>query len=299
MTNSPAPPRGDPPEESDQDVTSLQGDEAGAAATSPDAAPSNSTAKSKLYSAGVLTLIVIALVLSMNLFVHAKWWRLAITVSACAIIVAITLLIPRSWRVRLGTVAGIFVAASGVLPILLIDPGDEEGSPEVDSTAMAAYVERGPFDQRLPTPLLADGITLANVGKDSGAKKLTAVELKIKVDPKYSPFVPGDDNTEQFAIAAYLEVYPDADDATVRGTEAMRHFKHYDTPAQEDTNVGLFCFQGVTVAAFWECGGVRGNSYAEVTLSPGDNAHLGLARDTVTALLNYSDSMARKATPRK
>ncbi|MGW8553770.1 hypothetical protein [Streptomyces tubercidicus] len=249
--------------------------------------------------AGILALTVVALVLFMNLVVTEKWWRLLITVSACAIIVAITLLIPPTWRVRLGSVAGIFMAAAGVLPIFLIDPEGEKEGPKADPLVLATYIEKGPFDQRLPEPLVMDGLTPANAGTEAGAKKLTAVRLKIKVKPEQAPLIPGDNGTEQFAIWAHIEVYPTAKDAAARGSAHIKRLNRYDTPTQTKAGIGNFCFQGVNAAAYWDCGGVRGNSYAEVTLSPGDNAHLGMARDTVTALLNYSDSMARKATPQK
>jgi hypothetical protein len=54
-----------------------------------------------------------------------------------------------------------------------------------------------------------------------------------------------------------------------------------------------FCVDG---GAFWSCAGYRGLAYAEITLSPGVNAYLGVATGTLSALLGYTNKLAALAT---
>lgn len=224
---------------------------------------------------------------------------MVLTVSAVCTAVGVVQFLPQSWHNRLGALAVTFATVAGIVPLLLVEPGND--SPKVDPLVLAAYVERGPFDQELPDPLQPEGLTSVNIGRDSGPTKLTAVELKTGIDPKIGVYLPGDDGEETFHIGAHLEIYPKSDDAKKRGEASMKDLALWDIPLDPDQGVESYCFQGVTskgaTATYWECGGARGDSFASVTLTPGDNAHLGLARDTVTALLNYADSMTRKATP--
>ncbi|MFJ4831274.1 hypothetical protein ACIP79_15325 [Streptomyces sp. NPDC088747] len=248
---------------------------------------------------GALALAGVGQLLVANLLVTNGWLRMVLTIGAICTAVGVVQLLPQSWHNRMGTLAVTFATVAGVVPLFLVEPGDD--SPEADPVVLAALVERGPFDQRLPDPLVPQGLAPTNSGMESGPTKLTSVQLKIGIDPEVGVFLPGDDGEETFQIFAYLEIYPAGDDARQRGEAHIKELSVWDTPLADDPAPGNYCFQGAAVegatAAYWECGGVRGDVFASVTLTPGDNAHLGTARDTVSALLNYADSMARKAVP--
>ncbi|MER5382977.1 hypothetical protein ABT040_22295 [Streptomyces sp. NPDC002688] len=249
--------------------------------------------------AAALALAGAGQLLSANLFVTNSWLRMVLTVGAACTAVGVVQLLPQSWHTRMSALAVTFATVAGIVPLFLVEPGDDP--PKVDPVALAALVERGPFDQKLPDPLVPGRLTSTNSGSESGPTKLTAVQLKINVDPEVGVLLPGDSGEETFHIFAFLEIYPKDDDAKKRGEAHIKDLDVWDTPLDRSPNVGNYCFQGAAVegatAAYWECGGVRGDVFASVTLTPGDNAHLGVARDTVSALLNYADSMAKKATP--
>ncbi|WP_262706338.1 MULTISPECIES: hypothetical protein [Streptomyces] len=264
----------------------------------PDEAADEPRRKIRYGIASALALTGVGQLLSANIFVTDGWWRMLLTVGAVCTAVGVVQLLPQTWHNRMSTVAVTFATVAGIVPLFLVEP--EDNSPKADPVALAAYVERGPFDQELPKPLHPEGLALANAGLDSGSTKLTAVQVKIGIDPKIGVFIPGDNGEETFHIYAYLEIYPKDDEATKRADSEKKKLAIWDTPLERDQDNGNYCFQGVgTKAAYWECRGARGSAFASVTLTPGDNADLGKARDTITALLNYADSMARKATPAK
>ncbi|MEU8348217.1 hypothetical protein [Streptomyces sp. NPDC048845] len=251
-------------------------------------------------TAAVLALAGSGQLLSANLFVTNAWLRMALTVGAVCAAVGVVQLLPKSWHNRMGALAVTFATVAGIVPLFLVEPGED--APEtVDPVALSALVERGPFDQRLPYPLVPEGLAPANSGNASGPAKLTSVQLKLGIDDEVGVFLPGDNGEETFQSFAFLEIYQKEEDAKRRGKKHIKDLSAWHTPLERNPDVGSYCFQGraaeEATAAYWECAGARGGVFASVTLTPGDNAHLGMARDTVSALLNYADSMAEKATP--
>ncbi|MEU6229716.1 hypothetical protein [Streptomyces sp. NPDC047042] len=264
----------------------------------PDATGLSAENRRKIrYGAAVgLALAGVGQLLCANLLVTSGWLRMALIVGAVCTAVGVVPLLPETWRTRLGTLAVTFATVAGIVPLFLVEPEDD--SPKIDPVVLAALVERGPFDQKLPAPLVAEGLASANSGKDAGPTKLAAVQLRIGVDPEVGVLLPGDSGEETFQTFAFLEIYPKDGDARKRALAHMKDLAVWNKALDGGTpDAGGYCYQGTTLDVYWECAGTRGPVFASVTLAPGDNAHLGTARDTVTALLNYADSMARKATP--
>lgn len=185
--------------------------------------------------------------------------------------------------------AGAFVATIGVLSIFL-QPSSNEAtrSPRTNPYYLAELLRRGPFTEQLGAPLIPDGLAAVRIADASSAKKLTAVQLKIRVDHN-GP----NDPWSELQIFAHIESYATEQDARERG-EASKDFltRRYETGI-ERANAESFCIHG---DAFWTCAGVRGFVYAEVTLSPNPNANLPIATDTLSALLRYGDRMTQLAT---
>jgi hypothetical protein len=197
----------------------------------------------------------------------------------------------RAGKWFLVTVLGAAVAAPvGTLATRALGGDDRSRPPETTNTLyLAELVERGPFTETLPAPLVPDGLAPVNLSDPATLKKLGAAQLKIKT-PAKDEFAPA-------SFFAHMEVYPTEADALERGGASMKDLssRFYDgrlsgTPAN-------FCLWAVHGSSpFWTCAGVSKFVYAEVTVSPNDNATQHFATDTVTALLRYCDRMTQLAT---
>jgi hypothetical protein len=263
------------------------------ASTVKEAAPSTRRALSKgkpirVSLAIALASATIALIVVLDLLVASVAWRIICLLCACLMIAAIVFLLPADWRKRLGPVTAAFVAASGTLSVFLVSPSSSPPGPVLNSRAMAAFVATGPFDQTLPGGLVARSLASAIIGDPSAASKLNATQVPIDVPPS-SPLA-----SYSLRIYAAVEVYPTAGAAAQRATAQLTFLsKMYMPPIQHQTIAGFCVFRTPDA---WTCGGVRGNAYAETTLTPGANAFLGLTQDVNSALLNYASDKAKLAT---
>jgi hypothetical protein len=197
------------------------------------------------------------------------------------------LLLPADWRKRLGAGTAAFVAASGALSVFLASPSTPPPAPAVDAQAMAHYVAEGPFDQQLPPGLLAGPVRPTSIGDPSAAGKLNATQIPVEV-PSSSWLASVD-----MQIYAEVEVYPNARAAAQRGRAQLKFYGQTGTrPVAPQTIAGFCDSRGPA----WVCAGVRGNAYAETTLSPGANAFAGLTQDVTSAMLSYATDKAKLAT---
>jgi hypothetical protein len=235
-----------------------------------------------------LAIATIALVVVLDLLIASVAWRVICLLCACLMTAAIVFLLPADWRKRLGPATTAFVAAAGTLSVFLVSPSSSPSNPAVNSRAMAAFVATGPFNQTLPKGLIAGLVRPTTIGDPSAASKLNATQVPIVV-PRSSPLA-------SFGLQSYaeVEVYPTEDAAAQRATAQLAFLsKEYMPPIQHQTIAG-FCVYRTPDA--WTCGGVRGNAYAETTLSPGPTALIGVTQDINSALLNYASEKATLAT---
>lgn len=235
----------------------------------------------------VLASSAIALMVVLDLMVASAAWRIICLLCACLMTAAVTFLLPADWRKRLGPATAAFVAAAGTLSVFIVSPSSSQPGAVLNSRAMATFVATGPFSQTLPDGLVAGPLRPATIGDPSAASKINATQVPISV-PSSSPFSSAD-----LQVYAEVEVYPTASAAAQRGRAQLAFLgKMYMLPIQHQTIAG-FC---VLRTAAWTCGGVRGNAYAETTLTPEANAFLGLTQGINSALLNYASDEAKLAT---
>jgi hypothetical protein len=246
-------------------------------------------ARVRVLAAMLLAVAAVALMVLLDLKVANVAWRLVGLFCASILAVAIVLLLPADWRKRLGTGTATFVAAAGVLSVFLATPSTPPPAPAVDAQAMAHYVAEGPFDQQLPQGLLAGPMRPTSIGDPSAAGKLNATQIPIEV-PSSSPLA-----SAGMQIYAEVEVYPSASAAARRGRERLKFYGQQagSRPPAAQTIAGFCDTFGPSA---WVCAGVRGNAYAETTLSPSANAFAGLTQDITSAMLSYAADKAKLAT---
>jgi len=249
----------------------------------------HSQTRVRVLAAMLLAVATVALMVLLDLKVANVAWRLAGLFCASILVVGIVLLLPADWRKRLGTGTAAFVAACGALSVFLATPGTPPPAPVVDAQAMAHYVAEGPFDQRLPQGLLAGPVRPTSIGDPSAAGKLNATQVPVEVPPS-SPLA-----GVGMQIYAEVEVYPSARAAAQRGRAQLKFYRQLagTQPAAGQTIAGFCDPRGPNA---WVCAGVRGNAYAETTLTPGANAFAGLTQDITSAMLSYAMDKAKLAT---
>lgn len=218
-----------------------------------------------------------------------QWEKVVLLLVACASTAAVVVLLPAGVRGKVGAFMGAFVAAAGVLPVIVFFPESSEPAP--NSRFTAELIRRGPFEGSLPGYLQATGLADVGISDASAAQALDAVQLVIVADPARDPFLTEESPGTQ--VFAHMEVYGSETAARERaGTSLRLALDRYDAGLEEVSPEG-FCMLD---AEFWLCAGHRGLVYAEVTLSPSANANLPLARGTLAAMLRYADDRMRLAT---
>jgi hypothetical protein len=193
---------------------------------------------------------------------------------------------------------GAFVAAAGILPVFAFppspeaSPGSSVGGPAAsapNSRYAAELIRRGPFTEALPGYLEANGIKDANIGDTAALQALDAVQLVITANPDEDPFADGGGTQ----VYAHMETYDSVSATRTRAEGSLATAGKRYSLGIEAAKPESFCLSD---PSFWLCGGYRGLVYAEVTLSPGPNANLPLARGTLAAMLRYADDRMRLAT---
>ncbi|MCQ4213353.1 hypothetical protein [Streptomyces longispororuber] len=202
--------------------------------------------------------------------------------------------IPSSWRTRLGLLATSFLAAIGVLPILVDNP---EPSPATRSSVerinadyLAALIRKGPFTETLPPWVQAAGF--GDVQLNDASPRVDAVALKLKWAPP--PPSPYSDPGEGFSDPlAHFEIYNSPEDANHRATTRISQVKELYKergPVYGNRKSFMIFGNGETIA-----GGARGYVYVEAYGIPDANAYVPTATGTVNAMLNYAHKMEKIA----
>jgi hypothetical protein len=226
----------------------------------------------------------LALVIPLGLGALPQTLQIPALFLACALIAVVAMIMPASLRTKVAPLVAAFVASAGVLPLFVRAPeeANEQSSPKADPQYLAELVERGPFTENLPEPLVAEGLRPVRIGDVSAASKLGSAELVV-----------GPDLGELDGFFGHIEVYPSEEEAANRATAYMDELVERYPPGTGTPE--SFCVWD-DLGSFWTCAGSRGYVYAEVTVSPGANAFRPYATDSVDALLRYGDRMTRLAT---
>ena len=204
--------------------------------------------------------------------------------AACVVVALIVVLLPTKFRATAGSFAAAFVAAAGVLPVFLstddTPPSPPPRQPQVHANFLAELVRRGPFTEPLPTPLRVEALREVRISDPSASGRLDAVWVDI-------------DAGKRLTVFAMIEVYPSPSAAAKRKAARIADFQRvYPGDAVYDN-----CFdEHGAHGGGWTCVAARGHAYAEAAVSPSDNANMGVATGTLTALLRYADRLAKEAS---
>ena len=207
---------------------------------------------------------------------------------ACVVVAMLVVVIPTKLRKTAGSFAAAFVAAAGVLPVFL--SGDDPAPPtsptpspqsKVHPAYLAELVRRGPFTEPLPSPLRVSRLRDVRINDPSASARLEAVWVDI------------DETEEGVSVFAMIEVYPSHAAAAARKKARIDTFKRiYPGDAVYDNCFDEYGAHG----GGWTCVAARGYAYAEAAVSPSANAFMGFATGTLTALLRYTDRLAKVAS---
>lgn len=236
-----------------------------------------------------LTFCLLALVGVLAADLVSRTARVICLFGACVVVAAIVVVIPNRLRRTAGSFAGAFVAAAGVLPVFL--SGDDPAPPspptraaqaQVHPAYLAELVRRGPFTEPLPPPLRVSRLRDVRINDPSASARLDAVWVDIDAGAE-----------EGLNVFAMIEVYPTPAAAVERRKARIDTFKEiYPGDPVYDNCFDEYGAHG----GGWTCVAARGYAYAEAAVSPSANAYMGFATGTLTALLRYTDRLAKVAS---
>jgi hypothetical protein len=235
--------------------------------------------------AGIAACAVVAAGLITLLFlgVSDRLWRIAALLGAAAAVAGVVVLLPASLRARGRLLAGAFLAAVGVLPLVVTADNGAPAPPPakaVNADYLASLIEKGPFTETLPAPLTVDVLRAVPISGPGAARKVAATEIRFTV--------PGDDT---MGGSAFVETYRSAEDARARASARVDELRTQLAPlwANEGDATSGYCVAGQTDV--WTCGRHQGHVFVEVVVFPSNNANHALATESVAAVLRYTDRM--------
>jgi hypothetical protein len=235
----------------------------------------------------VLAVCLLALLVVLAADLVSGTARVICLFGACVVVAAMVVVIPHQLRRTAGSFAAAFVAAAGVLPVFLAGddpPAAPTPTPSADARVHPAYlaelVRRGPFTEALPEPLRVSKLRDVRINDPSASSRLDAVWVDI-------------DAEEGVYVFAMIEVYPSPTAAAERKEARIDSFKRiYPGDPVYDNCFDEYGAHG----GGWTCVAARGHAYAEAAVSPSANAVKGFATGTLTALLRYTDRLAKVAS---
>ncbi len=159
-----------------------------------------------------LSAVIITAALALG-FVSTPGRRYVCLLLAIGLLVGSVLQAPEKLKKRYSAPAAVLVAAMGVVPVLAGQGDTGAGQPatgaaRVNARYLALLLEQGPFTEQLPYPLTPSGVEPGvRISETGAAARLTAVELKVDVDPEAG----GVDG-----VFAHMESYLTEDEADER-----------------------------------------------------------------------------------
>jgi hypothetical protein len=237
--------------------------------------------------AGIALCAVAAAALVVLLFIGIadRVWRLAALLGAAAAVAGVVVLLPASLRARARLLAAAFLAAIGVLPLVVTaDNGPAPPPPPsakpVNADYLANLIEKGPFTERLPAPLVAGNLVKVPISGPGAATKVSGVQLQFSV--------PGN---ASMGGGAFIETYRSIDEAAARVAARLEELRTVEAPLEADEGDATrgYCVSGK--GEYWTCGAHHGNVFVEVVLFPPSNAGRALATEALTTVLRYTDRM--------
>ncbi len=253
--------------------------------------PADGVGRGRLVGLVVAGLVAAGLVVLLWLGVGSSRWQVVLLIGASLAIAGVAALLPTSWRARTALVATTFVAAAGVLPLVVTSDSDPEPpgpgpQPAVNADYLVQLLGDGPFTEPLPAPFAVSGLADAGIGDPGAAQRVGAVEVTLT----NSGAQPG---LADLAAYAWIEVYRTEDEATARAEELLAQAEEQYAGLGGSTGDA----DGFSVVAdqYWLCGGRRGTVVVRVDLAPNPSSTQAIASGLVAALLDYSARMAKLA----
>jgi len=172
----------------------------------------------------------------------------------------------------------------------------KDEKPTANTSYLSTLIGKEPFSEQLPEPLVSTGFEYVQINDTSASRRLSAVQLRLSLDQKTARALDPENGFSDLQTFAHIEVYKSKQDALERSkaSRALLVARYPEGVGLEPTTNKTFCINGDP--DFWTCAGSRGFAYAEVTLSPGSNANLGIANGTLSAMLKYADKVTALAT---
>jgi hypothetical protein len=245
----------------------------------------------------VVTTTVLLLVAELT---RSTWLAVLIAASLASAVFVISL--PKEWRARSSLLATAFVAALGVISVLIGDSTqttttsstvsprsskDTSASPvtpptsskEVNARYLATLIREGPFTETLPYDASVTKIGDVQLSALSAASRIDAVEIET--------------DATDLSIYAIVETYPSPEDAEVRASADRSSLEEqYGDGDKAEVFGNTFCLWTDYADGVFFCGGNRGNVFVEVTVSPANISTRASAASALDAILNYTDKMA-------
>ena len=237
----------------------------------------------------VLTLCLLALLVVLAADFVSGTARVICLFGACVVVAGLVVVIPNQLRKTAGSFAAAFVAAAGVLPVFLSGDDPPPAAPPTPSAEtrvhpayLAELVRRGPFTEPLPPPLRVSRLRDVRINDPSASARLDAIWVDIDASAEVG-----------LSVFAMIEVYPSPSAAAERVKARIDTFKRIYPGDQVYDN----CFDEYGAhGGGWTCVAARGYAYAEAAVGPSSTAVMGLATGTLTALLRYTDRLAKVAS---
>lgn len=172
----------------------------------------------------------------------------------------------------------------------------KDEKPKTNAVYLSSLIGKESFSEDLPRPLMFSGFSYVQINDPSAAQRLNAVQIKLSINPKIARAIDPESGFSDLQTFAHIEVYKSKQDALERSKASRADLaeRYPNGGGSEPSSSETFCINGDP--DFWTCAGSRGFAYAEITLSPGSNANLGIATGTLSAILRYADKVTTLAT---
>lgn len=256
----------------------------------PSSASSGSIGRWRVAGLVVAGLVAATLVVLLWTGIDSSRWRVAALLLASLAIATVAALLPTSWRARTALVATTFVAAAGVLPIV-VTSDDPEPPPRPDPVVINAdylveLLRDGPFTEPVPAPFVVQSLGDADTGDPGAVARVGAVEVVLAntgTDPGLA----------DLAAYGWIEVYRTETEAIERAEGVLADAEEQYAGMGGSTGDA----DGFSVVAdqYWLSGGRRGTVVVRVDLAPNPNSTQAIASGLVSALLDYSARMTKLA----
>jgi hypothetical protein len=224
----------------------------------------------------------VVLTVGLIIGIDSRPWRILALLGASLAAAIVVVLLPASWRTRLGLLFTAFITAAGFLPVLINSDGEvTETQKKVNAQYLADLIRKGPFTETLPDGIKVVAIEDVKLSDVSASGRIDAVSLKTSA--------PGDYGNPYTVI----ETYPSPEAAAGRARAYLDDIKTRYENSGISQDQDSFCVSVETgLDGTWICGRARGHVFVQTTVSPYPNSLLPVATGTMSAAIRYADRLA-------